>query len=62
MPDGRVRLAWESAAARVVLESTAALGTTWEAVMEAPVVEGDRLTVLVPPGDTGARFYRLMKP
>jgi hypothetical protein len=60
MPDGRVRLGWASSAAGFVLQSTAALGSAWETVSDAPVVEGDRLTVTVTPA--GNRFYRLMKP
>ncbi len=58
--DGRVRLAWPSAAEGYVLQATAALGGTWEAVADAPAVEGDQQVVLVTP--TGTRFFRLQKP
>lgn len=62
LPDGRIRLAWDAKAAGFVLQSTATLGTPWENVADAPVVDGERLTVAVPVGTDGARFYRLTRP
>lgn len=58
--DGRIRIAWPSSATGFVLQSTAALATTWEPVPDAPVVEGDQSSVTVTP--EGTRFYRLVGP
>jgi len=57
---GKVRLSWPASAEGFVLQSVGAIGGTWENVADAPVAEGDRLTVTVTP--TGTRFYRLTKP
>ena len=57
---GKVRLSWPSSAEGFVLQSVGAIGGTWENVADAPVAEGDRLTVTVTPA--GTRFYRLTKP
>lgn len=58
--DGRVRLSWPANADGFVLQSTAVLGGTWDAVADAPAVEGESLSVVVPA--SGSRFYRLAKP
>ncbi|MCC6233621.1 MAG: hypothetical protein IT580_13310 [Verrucomicrobiales bacterium] len=58
--DGRVRLAWPAAAEGYVLQSTPALGGTWEAVSDAAAAEGEQWVVSVAP--SGTRFYRLQRP
>ncbi|MCC7374156.1 MAG: hypothetical protein IT581_05850 [Verrucomicrobiales bacterium] len=60
LADGKIRLAWPTAAEGYVLQSTSALGGTWEDVADAPVVDGENVTVSVTP--SGSRFYRLQKP
>jgi hypothetical protein len=58
--DGKIRLSWPASADTYALQSTAALGTTWQAVTEAPVVEGDQNVLVVAP--VGTSFYRLAAP
>lgn len=58
--DGKIRISWPSTAVGFVLQSVTSIGGTWENVADAPVEEGDRLTVTVTA--TGSRFYRLTKP
>ncbi len=58
--DGKIHISWPGIAEGAVLESTAALETTWTAVPDAPVVEGDQLAVTL--GPTTTTFYRLRQP
>jgi hypothetical protein len=58
--DGRVRLSWPADAEGFVLQSADTLGGTWTAVADAPVVDGENLTVTVPA--TGSGFFRLARP
>jgi|GEM_PF-3120400 len=55
-------LSWPASAEGFALQSVASIGGVWENVTDAPVVEGDRLSVTVTVGAVGSRFYRLAKP
>ena len=60
--DGRVVLSWPADAAGFVLQSVASMGGVWETMTDAPVVDGDRVSVTVTVATAGSRFYRLAKP
>ncbi len=60
--DGKVVLRWPASAEGFVLQSVASMGGVWENLTDAPVVEGDQLTVTITVGTAGSRFYRLAKP
>lgn len=58
--DGKVRLSWPASADTFALQSTGAIGGTWEAVNDTPTVDGDQFVLIVTPN--GTRFYRLTAP
>jgi hypothetical protein len=60
--DGKVVLSWPADAEGFVLQSVASMGGLWENMTDAPVADGERLTVTVTVATAGSRFYRLAKP